>query len=82
MKRFTTTLSEGGRIVIPAECRKALDLHVGDDVILSLEDRQIRLSGRKQALRKAQEYVQTLVKPGVSLAGELIRERRRQAARE
>jgi len=38
-----TKVAEGGRVVIPAEFRKALGLAVGDEVILRLEDHELRL---------------------------------------
>jgi AbrB family looped-hinge helix DNA binding protein len=77
-----TKLGGGGRVVIPAKYRKALGLRPGDEVWLSMEDGDLRLSTRARARKRAQDYVSSLVSPGVSLAGELIRERRKAAAGE
>ena len=75
-------LSEGGRIVIPAEFREALGLAVGDEVRLRLDDGEIRIFTLDHAIRRAQELVRRYVPEGVSLVDELIAERRAEAARE
>ena len=43
MNEIRTKIAEGGRIVIPAEYRQALNLRVGDEVILRLEDDTLRV---------------------------------------
>ena len=78
----TTTISAGGRVVIPAKYRKALGLRSGDEVLLRLEDGEVRLCSREQARKRAQDYVCSLVGSDISLAEELIRDRRREASRE
>lgn len=76
----TTKLTDGGRIVIPAEYRRALHLDVGDEVVLSLENDEIRILSRREALRRAQEIVSRYItRP---LVDELIAERRQEAAGE
>ncbi len=74
-------IAEGGRIVIPTEYRKALGLHVGDRVILSLDDNQLRIYTIDAAIRRAQDLVSQYVAPERSLADELIAERRGAAER-
>lgn len=76
MFAFKTKLGKGGRIVIPAEYRQALNLHVGDDVILRLKDSEIHLFTPDQALQQAQALVRQYVPPGRLLSEELITERR------
>ena len=75
-------VSEGGRIVIPAEYRNALNMEVGDDVILCLADGEIHLFTPDEAIRRAQEMVRRYIPEGRSLSDELIAERRAEAARE
>ena len=75
-------ISSGGRVVIPAEFRKALGLHEGDTVVLSLEDQAIHLYSFSESLRQAQELIHSFMEPGRSLVDELIAERRREAALE
>ena len=75
-------VAEGGRIVIPAEYRKALGLKVGDEVILMLEGEEIHLLTLRQAIKRAQEMVRRYVPEGRSLSDELIAERRAEVERE
>jgi len=82
MAEIKTKLAVGGRIVIPVEYRRALGLRVGDEVILRLEDGEVRLLTPRQAIRRAQELVRRYVPAGRSLADELIVERGAEAARE
>lgn len=76
MNQVKTKLAEGGRIVIPAEYRQALGLQVGDEVILRLEGKELRIFTLNQAIRRAQELVNRYVPRDRSLADELIAERR------
>jgi AbrB family looped-hinge helix DNA binding protein len=82
MAESTARLGPSGRIVIPAEYRKAIGINVGDEVILRLEEGEIRLMGRAQAVRQAQELVRRHVGADRSLSEELIAERRAEAGRE
>jgi AbrB family looped-hinge helix DNA binding protein len=79
---LTTSVGEGGRVVIPANLRKKMGLNVGDQVVLRVENDELRIFTRKQALRQAQAFVRGLVEPGVSLANELMEERRAEAQNE
>jgi antitoxin PrlF len=71
-----TKLTEGGRIVIPAEYRQALGLQVGDELILHLEDGEVHIFTPRQAIKRAQELVSRYLPEDRSLADELIAERR------
>jgi AbrB family looped-hinge helix DNA binding protein len=82
MHRIRTRVTEGGRIVIPAEFRRALDLEVGDEVILDLGEGQLTLLTPQQAVKRAQELVRRYVPQGYRLVDELIAERRSEAAHE
>jgi AbrB family looped-hinge helix DNA binding protein len=78
MTQVRTRIDEGGRIVIPAEYRQALGLQVGDEVILRLEGRELRIFTLNQAIKRAQELVSRSIPQERSLADELIAERRRE----
>ncbi|MDQ3396364.1 MAG: AbrB/MazE/SpoVT family DNA-binding domain-containing protein [Deinococcota bacterium] len=78
----TVKLGSNGRLVIPAQYRKALGVGEGDELVMRLEEGELRLSTRKIALKRAQERVRRYVPEGVSLAGELIDERLEEAAKE
>lgn len=72
----TVKISEGGRIVIPAEYRKQLGLEIGDELILRVEQGELKLLTHQQAIRQAQELVSRYVPKERSLSDELIAERR------
>jgi len=75
-------VNENGRVVIPASYRKALGIKAGDQVILRMEDDELRITTMKRRLERARRRIRQYVKPGVSLADELIAERREAAKRE
>ena len=77
-----TKLAEGGRVVIPAEFRRALGIQVGDELIVRLEKGEIRLLTLDRAIAQAQEAVRRYVPAGTSLVEELLADRREEAARE
>jgi AbrB family looped-hinge helix DNA binding protein len=72
---FRTKLGKGGRIVIPAGYRQALNLHVGDDRILRLKADEIWVSTPDQAMQQAQALVCRYLPPRRLLSEELITER-------
>lgn len=75
-------VNENGRVVIPAAFRKALGINAGDEVILRFEDDELRITTMKKRIERAQRHARKYVKPGVSLADELIAERREAAKHE
>jgi AbrB family looped-hinge helix DNA binding protein len=77
-----TRLNENGRLVIPASFRKALGINPGDEVVLRLEDDELRITTLKHRIARAQRLVRKHIKPGVSLVDELIAERRKAARKE
>lgn len=73
---------EGGKLVIPANFRRELGFNVGDTVIVEVSDGQLHVRSRKAAISVAQQLMRQLVPAGVSVADELIADRRAEAARE
>ena len=69
-------------MVIPAEYRRALGIQVGDELIVRLEDGEIRLLTLDRAIAQAQAAVRRYVPAGRSLVDELLADRRAEAARE
>lgn len=45
-------IGDGGRLIIPAAYRKALNLQAGDEIIIRLEEGEIRLFRQSQALQR------------------------------
>jgi AbrB family looped-hinge helix DNA binding protein len=75
-------ISDGGRVVIPAEFRRELGLEVGDSVSISLVNNEIRIMPRAEAIKRAQALVRKRIPKGRSLVAELREDRRREAANE
>jgi AbrB family looped-hinge helix DNA binding protein len=69
-------------VVIPASFRKALGINTGDEVLLRLEDDELRITTMKQRISRAQRHARKYVKRGVSLVDELLAERREAGKRE
>lgn len=76
-----TKIAEGGRVVIPIEYRRALQLEIGDEILVIFKNEEIKIIPRKKALRRAQEIV-SRYSSSRSLAEELISERRQEAENE
>ena len=75
MHQIKTKLGEGGQIVIPPEFLQALGMEIGDTVILRLENGEVRIFTQKEAIRMAQELVNTYLPEERYLSDELIEER-------
>ncbi len=75
-------INENGRVVIPASFRKALGIRPGDEVLLRLEEDELRITTMKRRIERAQRHARQYVKPGVSLVDELLAERREASKRE
>jgi AbrB family looped-hinge helix DNA binding protein len=75
-------VNENGRVVIPASFRKALGINPGDEIVLRIEDNELRITTLKHRVERAQRRIRRYVKPGRSLAEELIAERREAVKRE
>jgi AbrB family looped-hinge helix DNA binding protein len=82
MATIKTHLGKNGRVVIPAQFRKTLGILEGDTLMMTLDDGMIRILTPQKAIQRVQEMVRRYVPEGVSLADELIAERRAEAARE
>ncbi len=81
MSEIKTKIGEGGRVVIPARYRKSLGLKSGDDVILVLEEGEVRVMTPRRAIQRAQKLVRRYVPKGRRLVEDLLRERREETAR-
>ena len=60
-------VNENGRVVIPAAFRKALGINAGDEVVLRMEDDELRITTLKRRIERAQRLVRKHVKPATSL---------------
>lgn len=81
---YAVKMSEGGRVVVPAEVRRALGVAEGETLVGELRDGAFVLTTKRAKLEAAVRLFQKFCPPvpGRSLADELIAERRAEAARE
>jgi len=74
-------LGDQGRLVIPAAARRALGLRAGDVLTVRVEDDHLVLERRAAVLARLRQRF-AAVPQSVSLADELLTERRQEAWRE
>lgn len=79
MQECTIAIGQNGRLVIPTAMRKALNLQEGQRLRLRLENDSIIMEKPTDIVKKLQNRFR---KVSVSLADELIQERRQEAAKE
>lgn len=79
MQTLQTRMGQNGRVVIPAEMRQALGLKAGDEVVMRLEDGEIRLVALRDSVRQARELFRRHVAAETPVVDELIAGRRLEA---
>jgi AbrB family looped-hinge helix DNA binding protein len=79
MQECSIAIGQNGRIVIPTAMRKALGLQEGQRLLLRLENQCIIMEKSADIVLKLQNRFRKIP---VSLADELIQERRQEAAKE
>ena len=79
---YHLTLDSAGRIRLPNAVRDRLGIEYGDAIVVIEDDDEIRLETAAAALSRAQDYFASFVPEGVSLADELMAERREEVGRE
>ena len=76
------TVGSGGRIVIPAAMRKALGVDAGDEVLLFLEDGEVRISTRVGNIEKIRAMARAVIPDNVNVVDEFLKEKYAEAERE
>lgn len=79
---YPARLDSSGRIVLPAELRSELGIRQGDELLIVRDKRGVHVETPEQASTAMRDYFKSLVPAGVSLADELIAERRRESERD
>ncbi len=80
MEVFHARIEADGKIQLPPQILERLDFESGQDVELEIENKSVRVSlARAERRRQAQALVRKYVNPEISLADELIEDRRREA---
>ena len=72
-------MDKEGRISIPAEYQHKVGITPGDEIMLIVEDGELRLFSAKHGLKKAQEIYRKHIPADRDLVSELIAERRAEA---
>lgn len=72
-------LVSGGRLQVPADIRRELELADGDPVLLRVIDGELHVRPLRTAVARVQDRLRTYLREGGSLADELLAERRRAA---
>lgn len=81
-EQYTINLGARGRLVLPAPLRERLGLKEGDRLVLTVQsDGSLSLISLREQVSKLQGLFKDIA-PGVSLADELIAERREEARQE
>ncbi len=78
----STKIDRTGRVLIPLKIRRELDLTENTDLILRVENGELRMHTREAAIKRARERLKRLKKPGESIVDEFLAERREAAGRE
>lgn len=82
VNRMRLTLGPGGRVVIPVALREAMEVEEGDSILAWVEEGELHLLSPRVGARQAQTMLKGLIPKGVSLAEELLADRRREAEAE
>jgi AbrB family looped-hinge helix DNA binding protein len=82
IKPVSVRMGNQGRIVIPSELRHALGIVSGEKLVARVEDGRLILETKESITASLQKVFRDAVPEGVSLADELIAERRAEARRE
>ncbi|CCV05923.1 conserved hypothetical protein [Mesorhizobium metallidurans STM 2683] len=80
-KRERVKLGEGGRFVVPAAMREEMGVKPGEDLILHVENGELRVRSWLQNLKRVQVELSALKKPGESVVDEFLKERREEQLR-
>ena len=80
-KEFNVYMDNSGRVVIPLELRKELDIHSKTRLVARVTNGELHLSTMKSAIKKAQAMVAKYCK-GADLVEELFKMRKEEYERE
>jgi bifunctional DNA-binding transcriptional regulator/antitoxin component of YhaV-PrlF toxin-antitoxin module len=75
-------LGPQGRLVVPVELRRELSLDEGSELTIRSDGHRLILEPRAEVLRRLRNRFRHLTDAGVSLADELLEDRREEARRD
>jgi AbrB family looped-hinge helix DNA binding protein len=74
-------VGEGGRLVIPAEMRKAMGVKPGDTLVLKVQGGELTAISQLVSIRKVQERLAPYKKPGENVVDQFLAGRREEQRR-
>ena len=77
-----TKMSEGGRVVVPANLREKYGLAIGDTLVWTEGEHGLTLHSKRAAIRQIQAIAAKYKRPGVDEVEEFLRDKRKEAALE
>lgn len=77
--RTNVKVSEGGRIVIPADVRKAKGIKEGDTLVLEVKADGMELRTRSEGLERARRLMAPYVQAGSTVVEDFLTDRHREA---
>lgn len=75
----TVKVSQGGRVVIPADLREKLNFNQGDELIIEARNGELVLASKRQRILQAREKFRQMlpaIESGRSIVDEFLAERR------
>ncbi len=83
MQRFSVKVEKTGRILIPVSIRRKLSLVEGlSELVVRVDATGLTIGTRREALERVRTRLRRYIAEGSDVSGELIEDRRRDAARE
>lgn len=82
MNEFRTKIGQNGRMLVPAECRAAMNLSVGDEITILVDDGEATFFTLDHAVKRAQSTMKKYLKKDESLSDQLIADRRKESKNE
>jgi AbrB family looped-hinge helix DNA binding protein len=79
---YRAKLNDEGRLVIPCAARRQLGIAPGQELLLQVRKDGLLVYTQDLAVKRLQDWCAANIPPGVSLADELITDRRAEAAKE
>jgi bifunctional DNA-binding transcriptional regulator/antitoxin component of YhaV-PrlF toxin-antitoxin module len=81
-ERIRLTLGPGGRVVIPAVYRKAMQIEPGGELMARFVDGELRLITPQMAIKRVQRIVRETIPADADLVADLFEMRRQEVADE
>lgn len=72
-------ISQGGRMIVPKNIRKALGIEIGDELCMRVENQELRVFNVRNAIKEAQKLMAKYNPQKKRLSDEIIKDRKDEA---